>query len=132
MVKAKKEITERGKQRSGNGLSTVIVKLAFLEGVKPLERLDKNSKIKRIQDELESSEIELNPYKFDLAKEEEIMVQPVIRVGEDGRRTKFQKSIFDDTWATVKIPAKPWRKWKKDNKDIIKARKQENKKRGRQ
>lgn len=130
MVKAKKDITERGKQRSGNNLSTVIVKLAVLESANIPENRSKKQKVRIIQNELKTTDIELNPYKFDLNREEEVMVQPVVKVGEDGRRTQFRESIFDDTWTTVKIPEQVRRKWKRDNRDIIKARQKERRKRG--
>lgn len=117
-------MTEEGKRRTNNSLDTVIAKLSFLEDTKIPEEAPKKEKLRIIQEEIKKNGIDLDPYKFDLKKEEEIMVQPIIVVGKDGRRTKFNPSIFEDTWATIKIPGKARKHWKKEHEDIIKARKQ--------
>ena len=117
-------MTEEGKRRTNNSLDIVIAKLSILRDTKIPENTTKKEKLEIIQREIKRNGIDLDPYKFDLKEEEEIMVQPIVVVGKDGRRTKFNPSIFEDTWATIKIPEKVRNYWKREHEDIIKARKQ--------
>lgn len=132
-MKAKKQKTPEGRRRAGDAgknLGKVMPTFAVFTGVKLPENADKKTQVKAVQKNLKRQGIQLDPYKFDVEKEEELMVQPNPIVGEDGRRRQLRESIFDDTWASVKIPASVRRHWKKENREIIKARDKEREAKG--
>lgn len=116
LVKAKKSITDRGKRRSGNKLETVLPKFAYLKDISIPKEIGLKKKKRIIRKELNRQEIKLNPFKFELEKKEELMVQPNPIIGPRNRRM-MQSSIFEDTWAEIKIPEKAYRRWYSKNKD---------------
>jgi len=125
LVKTKREITDRGKRRSGNNLDTVLPKFAYLTDVE----IPRNAKLqhqkKLIQKALKNHRIKLNPHKFELKKKEELLVQPNPIVGPRNRRM-MESSIFEDTWSKIKIPETSYRKWYQDNREEIRYRRQQN------